>query len=183
MCGASARMAEARAGSACRGRRQGSPYYGIEVGIAANARRRFKGELGDVRRSEFCTEMAHPARFELTTSAFGGQRSIQLSYGCPFAGPRARRRAKLAQGRGGWQTASRGGGGGAGKARAAEEVGGVAVGARGKRRAVRLDPARDVADDDGAVEVARQHVIAIGVPGDAPAVAGGGGQALDHHPR
>ncbi len=34
------------------------------------------------RRSQFCTEMAHPTRFERVTFAFGGQRSIQLSYGC-----------------------------------------------------------------------------------------------------
>ena len=35
--------------------------------------------------SQLCdqkSEVAHPIRFERTTSAFGGQRSIQLSYGC-----------------------------------------------------------------------------------------------------
>jgi hypothetical protein len=33
-------------------------------------------------RSKYLRSLAHPTRFERVTFAFGGQRSIQLSYGC-----------------------------------------------------------------------------------------------------
>ena len=49
--------------------------------------------------AQFRAEMVHPARFERTTSAFGGQRSIQLSYGCLWGANKALQdtRRKIAQ--------------------------------------------------------------------------------------
>ena len=40
-----------------------------------HARRRIDRKKGSFWSAQFCTEVARPARFELTTSAFGGQRS------------------------------------------------------------------------------------------------------------
>src|SRR5450631_2637009 len=57
-------------------------HRGLEKRTPAHARRRFKRENGGFWRAQFCTEVAHPTRFARVAFAFGGQRSIQLSYGC-----------------------------------------------------------------------------------------------------
>ena len=38
--------------------------------------------MAEKHGTEISKKLAHPERFEPPTSAFGGQRSIQLSYGC-----------------------------------------------------------------------------------------------------
>jgi site-specific DNA recombinase len=52
--------------------------YGYAV-VAAEQRGAKRGK--SCRSAQFCSEVARPKGFEPLASAFGGQRSIQLSYG------------------------------------------------------------------------------------------------------
>ncbi|MGY3622466.1 hypothetical protein ACVJGD_008662 [Bradyrhizobium sp. USDA 10063] len=64
-----------------RGRCERRSYHGAQKRAPTHARRRIKRTNGRFWIAQFCTEVARPPRFKRPTSTFGGERSIQLSYG------------------------------------------------------------------------------------------------------
>jgi len=85
------------------------PNFGITAAMSlhevccpsasAHAGRRFKRKNGWFWRAQFCTEVAHPTRFERVAFAFGGQQSLKkvcLASKQVFMFVRFRRDASLA---------------------------------------------------------------------------------------
>ena len=68
--------------AARRGRRQGRAAHHHRLQIRPRQKRGRGRRRRIARGSLFCWEMVHPTGFEPVTPAFGGQYSIQLSYGC-----------------------------------------------------------------------------------------------------
>jgi len=66
-----------RARPARRSRRERSSHHGSKSVLLSHARRRLKRKNGGFWRAQLCTEVARPTRFELVTSAFGGQGTHQ----------------------------------------------------------------------------------------------------------
>ena len=81
----------ARTRTAGPGGRERSSHHGIEKRALAHSRRRVRRKNGRFWRAQFCTEVAHPTRFERMASAFGGQRSCAANRGTTFSTNRKNR--------------------------------------------------------------------------------------------
>jgi hypothetical protein len=78
---------------------QETSHHGLEKRTAAHARRRFKRKNGGFWRAQFCTEVAHPTRFERVTFAFHGDCYWAVAKWSIGIGQPLWRRAMMAAGR------------------------------------------------------------------------------------